>query len=99
MGEKLKYLWWCAGVCATLVMLGWGGAHVLATKEDVAKNAERIEVAASQAQFALDQQIEDVTAKIARLAAKPNKTAEDLENLRYWRGVLQRLRAIRAGKK
>ena len=95
----LKYAWWAAGVAGTLVVLGWTAHETLATKNDLNKVSEQVELAGYQAQFALDQQIEDVSAKIARLQEKPNKTAEDIENLRYWRGVLQRLRAIRSGKK
>jgi len=98
----LKYLWWLAGIAGTLVVLGWTAHETLATKGDLDKVTERIEIAGYQAQFALDQQIEDVSAKIARLEEKINRgegKAADIENLRYWRGVLQRLRAIRSGKK
>lgn len=94
----MEKLWWFVGVAATLVAVGWAGRETLATKGDIDKLDTAVQVASYQAQFALDQQIDDVTAKIARLEQKPNKTAEDIENLRYWRGVLQRLRAIRAGK-
>ena len=95
----IKMLWWAGAAAVTLVTGGWAAHETIATKQDVADVDERVMIAASQAQFALDQQIEDVAAKIARLEAKPNKTAADIENLRYWRGVLQRLRRIRAGTK
>jgi len=92
-------LWWLGGCCVTLVVGGWGAHEVIATKGDIAEVHEQIMIAASQAQTGLDQIIEDLTAKIARIERKvENGTASagDIENLRYWRGVLERVRRQRA---
>jgi Na+-transporting methylmalonyl-CoA/oxaloacetate decarboxylase gamma subunit len=59
---------------------------------------EDLTVVAAQATTALDQQMEDLIARIAYLDRKPNKTAEERDQLKYLRDQLERLRRTRAGK-
>ena len=55
-------------------------------------------VVQAQAQTALDQQMEDIMARIARLENKRNKTADDRDQIKYLRDQLDRLRRIRSIK-
>jgi hypothetical protein len=72
----------------TLSGAGWYARETLATKGDVV-------VAASKAETALDLQMEALISKIAQLDSKVGKTQEELEQLRYWRQQLERLRKMR----
>ena len=55
-------------------------------------------VVAVQAATALDQQMDDIVARISYLDRKPNKTADERDQLKFLREQLERLRKIRAGK-
>lgn len=78
----------------TIVGSVWGAStyvQTLATKNDLV-------VVQAQAQTALDQQMEDIMARLARLESKPNKTADDRDQIKYLRDQLERLRRIRSIK-
>ena len=75
-------------IVTTLGGAGWYARDTIATKEDVV-------VAASKANTALDLQMESLIQKIAKLDSKVGKTQEELEQLRYWRQQLERLRKMR----
>ena len=72
----------------------WGASayvQTFATKNDLV-------VVQAPAQPALDQQMEDVMARLARLEGKRNKTADDRDQIKYLRDQLERLRRIRSIK-
>lgn len=102
----LKMLWWIGGGVVTLVSAGWTAHEVFPTKSDVAAVKEIGAVAGYQAQFALDQQIDDLRARIERLKAiieakqaKGLPVRAEVEDLKYFRERLERAKAIRAGQK
>jgi len=72
----------------TIGSAGWWAKSTLATKDEVI-------VADSKGSTALDLQMENLIKQIARLESKPNKTPDELAQLRYWREQLARLRQIR----
>ena len=77
-------------IVTTLLGGGWYAHETLATKDEVL-------VAGGKANTALDLQMEDLISKIARRRdAKKNKTNEELEQLKYWRALLERLRKTRS---
>ena len=80
-----------AGLVTALSGAGWWAATTLADKDDVI-------VVATKADFALDKHAESLLAQINRLELKPNKTADDRQQLQYLRDELERLRQIRRGK-
>lgn len=81
-----------AGLIATVGGGGYWAANNLADKAEV-------QVVAVKADFAIDKHAEYLLAQINRLESKRGKTAEDLEQLRYLREELKRLREIRQGEK
>lgn len=97
---------WIGGILGTLVMgLAFGGWQArdyieerLASKDDVKHVGEVAIVAGVKADFVIDQQMEDLIAKIAYLDRKPNKTTDEREQLKYLRDQLERMRRIRTGK-
>jgi len=87
-----------ASLVTTLGGAGWYAREKLATKDDVGEVKELVMIADSKGSIALDRQMEALIKAINRLEEKPNKTAEDLAQLRYWREQLKDLRKARAGK-
>jgi hypothetical protein len=53
---------------------------------------------ATQAQTALDLQMEDIMARIANLKAKPKKDQEDYNQIKYLQEQLDRVRRMRSIK-
>jgi hypothetical protein len=78
----------------TVVGSVWAASEyvqTLATKNELV-------VVQAQAQTALDTQMEDIMARIARLEAIRNKTADDRDQIKYLRDQLERLRKMRSIK-
>lgn len=69
-----------------------------ATRAVVAEIRQTVIVAQTQAQTALDIQMEDIMARIARLEAKPNKNSEDVRQINFLRAELERVRRMRSIK-
>ncbi len=87
---------------ATLVsMVGaiGGGGYWFKSELDTRATKEALQVVASKAEYSLDVQMEYLLSQINRLQAKPNKTQDDYEQLRYLRSELRRLRQIRQIRK
>jgi len=91
-------------VWPTVVIVGaitgatWSVKSQIATQDDVMALDEKIVIAGSKADIALDRQMEAMIAQIARIEQKPNKTRDDIEQLRYLRRQLEILRKARAGR-
>ena len=104
--SKVKHDWlvsharaWTFSILGVLVtglaFGGWKASQFI--ENDLASKAEVI-VAQAQATTALDTQMEDLIAKIARLEAKSRKTQDDRDQIKYLREQLERIRRIRAIK-
>jgi len=80
--------------------LGTVFGSVWAASEYVQSFATKNEliIVQAQVQTALDQQMEDIMARIANLEAKPNKNQYDRDQIKYLRDQLERLRRIRSVK-
>ena len=79
------------GIAATLGGGGYWVGTTFATNDSVI-------VIASKADYALDKHLESLLAQANRLEEKRNKTPDDLDQLRYLRDEINRLREIRRGK-
>jgi len=89
------------GTLVTIVAVaaaGWTAHEVIPTRADISAVEERVIIAGSKADIALDRQMEAMIAAIARLQAKPHKSPEDIAQLNYLRQQLDILRKARAGK-
>ena len=90
---------WAWGIVGTLVTgLAFGGWAVRSYIEDELASKDDLIVVQAQVQTALDQQMEDVMARIANLEAKPKKSQYDYDQIKYLRDQLERLRRMRAIK-
>ena len=96
VGHARAWTFSILGVLVTgLAFGGWKASQFI--ENDLASKAEVI-VAQAQATTALDTQMEDLIAKIARLEAKSRKTQDDRDQIKYLREQLERIRRIRAIK-
>ena len=96
MALAKSWLWGILGtLVAGLAFGGWKASQFV--ENDLASKAELVVVQA-QAQTALDTQMEDLIARIARLEAKPKKSQDDRDQIKYLRDQLERLRKMRAIK-
>ena len=82
-------------VVLALALGGWQAANFVHT---ALASKDEIIVVQAQATTALDNQMEDLISKIARLEAKQRKTADDRDQIKYLRDQLERIRRIRAIK-
>jgi hypothetical protein len=85
-----------AGLTVLSVIAGtvWGASEYVQT---FATKNEMVAVA-TQAQTALDLQMEDIMARIANLKAKPKKDQEDYNQIKYLQEQLDRVRRMRSIK-
>ena len=74
---------------------GWYVRDFVATE---LASKDEVVIVAQKADFAIDRQMEAVIAQIAHLDRKPNKTAEEIDQLNYLRQQLELMRKIRRGK-
>jgi len=79
------------GFAGSLVAAGWVGHGMLEQKAD----KEEVIVAGAKVDFIYDKMLESKFEQIALLDAKPNKTPDDIERLRYLRKEVERLRDIK----
>lgn len=90
---------WLYGTAATLVTTlafgGWAARDYI--ENNLASKSEFV-VVQVQATTALDNQMEDLIARITNLERKLNKTQDDRDQIKFLRDQLERLRRIRAGK-
>ena len=78
-------------------MIGGGAVTAYKVTDNVkALNAAVITVD-SKANYALEQLLNSLIAKLNKLRGKPNKTPYDLQQIRDWEKELKRLRALRYG--
>lgn len=78
---------------SVIAAIGGGGYWVA---KEVATH-EEVQVAESKADFSLDKHQEYILEQINRLELKKQKSPDDLEQLRYLRDELKRLREVRKG--
>jgi len=71
-----------------------GGGVYLATNY---ATTEELQVVSTKAEYGLDKHQEYLLTQINRLESKKDKTPDDLEQLRYLRDELKRIREIRKG--
>lgn len=88
-------LWPTVCIAGSLAAGGWG-AHVYLT--ETYAPVEEVKIAGAQVQFVLDRQIAATIGEIAYLERKQNKTAAEIEQLRYLRKQLDEMRQVRRGK-
>ena len=81
--------------CLGIAGAGWQAHEYL---HDTFSKREPVVVAGAKADFVLDRQISSVTAEIGYLERKQDKTASDLEQLRWLRQQLEQMRRVRSGK-
>lgn len=80
-----------ASIIALISSIGGGGVYLAthyATNND-------LQVVASKAQYSLDKHMELILIQINRIESKPHKSRDDIEQLRYLRDELKRLRELR----
>jgi len=80
------------GLIIPLAGAGWWASETLAGKAD----KEDVRIVAAKADTALDTQIEYLIAKVTRLEQKKYKSRYDIEEIKYLRGQIERLRKLRA---
>jgi len=83
-----------SGALGIITTLGGGGYWVATELTAKADHAEVVAVNA-KAEFVMDKQMESMLAQINKLEQKQGKTPDDIEQLRYLRDELKRLRDIR----
>ena len=94
----LQAIWPTVTIVGAIGAGVWTLHDTIATQDDVSHLSDKIVIAGSKADIALDRQMEAMIAQIAHLQAKSNKTQEDLNQLNYLRQQLEILRKARAGK-
>lgn len=87
------------GILATAVSgLAFGGWAVRSYVADELASKDEVRLAGSKVDYVLDRQLESLIAQISYLERKRNKTAGELEQLRYLREQLDLMRKVRTGK-
>lgn len=81
--------------CLGVAGVGWQAHEYL---HDTFSKREPVILAGAKADFVLDRQISSVAAEIGYLERKQNKTAADIEQLRWLREQLDQMRRVRSGK-
>lgn len=80
-----------------LVATVGGGGVWFANELNAKATHEEVQVVGVQAEYALDKHLEYILSQINRLERKSHKTPDDVEQLRYLREELKRLREVRQG--
>lgn len=80
---------------ATIGSYGWWAANNLATADDVNNIEAKYTTLKLVSNYMIDQHIAALVAQVSRLEAKRGKTAADIEQIRYLRAEIQRLRDIK----
>jgi len=80
---------------AGLMMLIGGSGYTLATKLDAKADKPLVVAVDAKVDYILDKQMESTLSQINKLEAKPQKTQDDREQIRYLREELERSREIR----
>lgn len=83
------------GAALSVAGAGWG-AHTYLS-ETYAERGQ-VQLAGAKADFVLDRQMASLIAEIAYLERKQNKTAAEIEQLRWLREQLDQMRRVRAGR-
>jgi len=78
-----------------LIALIGGGGYTLATKLEAKADKPTVVAVDAKTDYLLDKQMEGTLSQINRLEAKPKKTQDDREQIRYLREELERSREIR----
>ena len=86
-----------AGVVALAGVAG-GGWQANEYLHRTFASRDSVIVAGAKADYTLNKQMEGLLAQIAQLERKANKTAGEIEHLRYLREELQRMREVQRGK-
>lgn len=88
-------------VIGSIATMGWGASEYMGTyakKNEVAKVTEKIEVVQVQVQSVYDVRIEQLTIQRDRLLRKPNKTQQDLQDLKELEKELELAKKMRSIK-
>lgn len=85
----IKTLSVALGIITTISGATWFAATTFAKESD-------LRLATTKAEVALDISIDSLTAKLALLEAKPNKTAYDIAKIKYLQDEITRLRKLRS---
>lgn len=91
--------WIWAILGAVVFSLAGGGWAVRDYVGNELASRDELVVVAAKADVALDQQMEDIIARIAILEKKPRQSQYDRDQIKYLRDQLERYRKIRAGIK
>jgi len=83
-----------AGLLGSAVAVGYGGHVILEEKAD----RQDVVVAGAKVDFIYDKMIESKYEKIITLDKKVNKSPDELEQLRYLRKEVDRLREVKEKK-